>query len=75
MSESKRIPNLVLKPDIKYLKGGNFNNLRRSADIAILLTNSGDSCGIAYFDVIGNGQTIGVVQKSCATGWTEKLIP
>ena len=42
--------------------GGNFNNLRRSADIAVLLTNSGDSCGIAYFDVIANGLTIGVVQ-------------
>jgi hypothetical protein len=53
---------------VSSILGGNFNTLRRSADIAILMTNSGDSCGIAYLNVIANGQTIGVVQKSCATG-------
>jgi len=33
------------------------------------MTNAGDSCGIAWFDVIASGQTLGVVQRSCATGY------
>jgi hypothetical protein len=30
---------------------GNFNTLRKSADIALLFTTDGDSCGIAWLDV------------------------
>ena len=33
------------------------------------MTNAGDACGIAYLDVIASGQTLGVVQRSCATGY------
>ena len=33
------------------------------------MTNSGDSCGIAYFDTIANKINLGVVQKVCATGY------
>ncbi len=43
--------------------------MRRSADIALLMTTDGDSCGIAWFDVICRGMTIGVVARSCATGY------
>jgi hypothetical protein len=48
---------------------GDFNTLRKSADIAMLMTNGGDACGIAYLDVVTSGQTLGVVAKSCATGY------
>ncbi len=48
---------------------GNFATFRKSADIALLMTNNGDSCGIAWFDVIASGQTLGVVKRSCATGY------
>jgi hypothetical protein len=39
--------------------------------MTVLLTSiaSASSCGIAYLRVFGNGQTIGVVEKSCATGY------
>jgi peptidyl-Asp metalloendopeptidase len=33
------------------------------------MTNAGDSCGIAYFDVIAIGITLGSVQRSCSTGY------
>jgi hypothetical protein len=38
--------------------------LRRAADIAILLTNSKEKalCGVAYFDEIARGITLGVVE-------------
>jgi hypothetical protein len=52
-----------------YLIDGNYNALRKSADIALLFTTDGESCGIAYFDVTGNGQTLGVVANGCATGY------
>jgi hypothetical protein len=48
---------------------GDFNTLHKSADIAMLMTNGGDACGIAYLDVVTSGQTLGVVAKSCATGY------
>ena len=54
---------------ISQILGGNYNNVRRSSDLALLMTNSGDSCGIAYFDTISSGINLGVVQKSCATGY------
>jgi len=34
-----------------------------------LLTNDGDSCGVAWFDVIASGKTLGVVKKPCFTGY------
>ena len=58
-----------LKNNLNFLKDGDFNAKRVSADIAVLLTNSGDSCGIAYFDTIQYGINLGVVQRSCATGY------
>jgi hypothetical protein len=49
---------------------GDFNNIRQSSDIAILLTSGGkNSCGVAYFDTISYGITMGVVAKDCATGY------
>jgi hypothetical protein len=48
---------------------GNFNTLRKSADIALLFTTDGDSCGIAYLDVTASGQTLGVIANGCATGY------
>jgi hypothetical protein len=33
------------------------------------MTNAGDACGIAYLNVFSSGQTLGVVQRSCATGY------
>ncbi len=49
--------------------GGNYNALRRSADIALLMTTDGDSCGLAWLNVISQGRTIGVVALGCATGY------
>ncbi len=54
---------------IQLFLAGNFGAFRKSADVALLMTNAGDSCGIAWFDVITSGQTLGVVQRSCATGY------
>ena len=46
-----------------------MNNLRYSADIALLITEPGDSCGIAYLNAISGGYTLGVVGRDCATGY------
>jgi len=43
--------------------------LRGSADAAALLVSEFSGCGIAWTDVIGNGLTFSVTQKSCATGY------
>jgi hypothetical protein len=48
---------------------GNYNSLRKSADITLLMTEPGDSCGIAFLDAIAGGYTIGVVGRDCATGY------
>jgi peptidyl-Asp metalloendopeptidase len=48
---------------------GNYNSLRKSADIALLMTEPADYCGIAYLDAIAGGSTIGVVARDCATGY------
>ena len=37
--------------------------------MALLLTNIGDGCGMAYFDTIAPKINLGVVKKSCATGY------
>ena len=44
-------------------------NLRNSADAAVLLVGSFDSCGVAYFHTLGSGFTLSVVKKSCALGY------
>ena len=49
---------------------GSFNEVRKSADTAILLANKlPDYCGMNAFDVISSGGTLGVVAKSCALGY------
>ena len=52
-----------------YQIGGALNSIRMSADIGLLITEPGDSCGIAFVNVISNGQTLGVVGRDCATGY------
>ena len=42
--------------------------LRESADAAVLLVNSMNACGIAFFNTISNGLTLSVSMKSCAVG-------
>ena len=37
--------------------------------MALLMTNSGDGCGVAYFDTIAQKINLGVVKRSCATGY------
>ena len=49
--------------------GGNFNSLRKGADVALLITEPGDSCGYAYTNSIAGGHTLGVVGRDCATGY------
>jgi len=47
-----------------------FKTFRRSADLTVLLSNTySDNCGVAYTDVLLNGQTLGTVSKGCATGY------
>ena len=46
-----------------------FHALRVGADIGLLLTEPGDSCGIAWFNSIGLDQTLGVVARDCAVGY------
>jgi len=43
--------------------------LRGSADIAVLLVNSFDYCGIGFINTIGSGNTLSVTKKSCAVGY------
>ncbi len=55
-----------------FLKAANnnFKTFRRAADVTVLLSNSySDNCGVAYTDVLSNGQTLGTVSKGCATGY------
>ena len=49
--------------------GGNFYSLRKGADVALLITEPGDSCGYAYTNSIAGGHTLGVVGRDCATGY------
>ena len=46
-----------------------YAEIRGGADLAILFTEDFDFCGIAYTDVLRNGQTLGVVKRSCAVGY------
>ncbi len=46
-----------------FFAANDFSKLRRTADIALLMTNAGDACGIAYLNVISIGQTLGVALK------------
>jgi len=47
-----------------------FKTFRRAADVTVLLSNSySDNCGVAYFDQLKSGQTLGTVSKGCATGY------
>ena len=48
---------------------GNYNKARKSSDMTLLMTNTGNACGMAYFDSISSGMNLGVVKKSCATGY------
>ena len=43
--------------------------LRGSADTAVLLVNSMNACGIAFLNTISSGNTVAVVMKSCAVGY------
>lgn len=51
------------------MKTGSLSNLRGGADIALLLSHDLNSCGRAFLNTIGNGLTVGVVKRSCATGY------
>jgi len=56
-----------------YTHGSDYNKLRRSADVTVLLTktfrkNDG-ACGVNYFDQISTGFTIGTVTKGCGMGY------
>ncbi len=52
-----------------YFLGGNFDKLRRGADIAVLMTKDGDESGVSIFDRISTGQTLAVVMKDTAVGY------
>lgn len=48
----------------------NFSTFRKTADIALLLSASDlSACGVAYTNILETGQTLGVVKRSCATGY------
>ncbi len=47
---------------------GSVAALRNSADVAVLLVHSFDSCGIGFFNGIATDMAVSVVQKSCAVG-------
>jgi len=69
-SPSKDAPDSFNTLD-NFLAAGkaDFNTFRRSADLTVLLSNTyTDNCGVAYTDVLENGQTLGTVGKGCATG-------
>ncbi len=46
----------------------NVAALRNSADVAVLLVNSFDSCGVGFVYGIAADLAVSVVQKSCALG-------
>ena len=54
----------------------NFRNMKSSvaelrggADVAAILVNNFDYCGIGYVNTISNGLTLSATQKSCAVGY------
>jgi hypothetical protein len=50
---------------------GDYYTYRRSADVAVVLTpvTKNGNCGLAYTDILEYGKTLGLVVKSCATGY------
>ena len=48
---------------------GSTEALRGSADVAVLLVDNMDSCGIAWLNSLPVKQTMSVVKKSCAVGY------
>ena len=62
---------LVALAAFRAMKGNDpaAEKLRNSADAAVLLVGSFDSCGVAYFHTLGSGFTLSVVKKSCALGY------
>ena len=47
---------------------GSVAALRNSADVAVLLVDSFDSCGVGFVYGIAADMAVSVVQKSCAVG-------
>jgi len=57
-----------------YMKSS-VEELRESADAAVLLVNSMNACGIAFFNTISTGLTLSVSMKSCAVVQQVQHIP
>ena len=51
------------------LMKGSYEELRDTADVAVLLVNDFSSCGIGYVNSVKNGHTISVSMKRCALGY------
>ena len=49
---------------------GNYNAVRKSADVAVLLTGikNLDVCGVGYMNEVKRGMTLALVAQKCATG-------
>ena len=43
--------------------------LRDGADVAALLVDNLDACGVAYFNTIKSGETFSVTKKACASAY------
>jgi len=54
--------------NFKKMKGS-VKKLLGSADVAVLIVNSFNSCGVGFVNGIYGGSSISVVQKSCAVGY------
>ena len=59
--------NPIKQSIIREMKGS-VEALRNSADVAVLLVDSFDSCGVGFVYGIAADMAVSVVQKSCAVG-------
>jgi len=66
MREVSSVVTMIMK--FKDLKGS-VAKLRNSADVAVLLVNSFDSCGVGFVYGIAADMAVSAVQKSCALGY------
>jgi len=66
ISETRNVVSMIM--NFRKMKSG-VEKLRGTADVACLLVNKFDSCGVGFVNGLFSGSPISVVQKSCAVGY------
>ena len=54
---------------LHFIPDGDLHGLRQSADIAVLVAETSQSCDSSYANSIASGQTLAVVARHCLVGY------